>query len=376
MKIKAAILYESLRPRPYGQSRPLVIEEIDLSGPLHGEVLVKIQAAGLCHSDLSVIDGNRPRPLPMALGHEAAGVVVECGPGVQDLRPGDRVVFSFVPTCGHCLPCMTGRPALCEPGAAANTQGVLLEGGSRLRNKDLRTINHHLGVSAFAEYAVVSRHSVVKVPSTIPYAIAALFGCAVMTGVGAVINTAQVRMGERVLIAGLGGVGLAALLGALSAGAAQVIAADIQPEKRALALQLGATMAIDPAQPDAVEQVKAVTQGGADKAIELAGVVPALAFSFAATRRGGTTVTAGLPAADQKLPVSAALLVGEERTLKGSYLGSCIPARDIPAFIALYEAGRLPVDALLSHRLGLEQINEGFDNLASGAAIRQVIVFE
>jgi Zn-dependent alcohol dehydrogenase len=376
MKIKAAILYETGKPRPYDQSNPLVIEEVNLSTPLQHEVLVKIRAAGLCHSDLSVIDGNRARPLPMAIGHEAAGEVVECGAGVHDLQPGDHVVFSFVPTCGHCMPCMTGRPALCEPGAAANAKGVLLQGGSRLQRKDLRTINHHLGVSAFAEYAIVSRHSIVKITKDLPYEIAALFGCAVMTGVGAVVNTARVRMGDSVLVAGLGGVGLAALLGALAAGATLVIAADINPQKRALALRLGATMAIDPAEKDAVEKVKAATHGGVEVAVELAGVMAALEFSFAVTRRGGTTVTAGLPHPDKRLPLSPALLVGEERTLKGSYLGSCIPARDIPAFIALYQSGRLPVDALLSGTLSLEQVNEGFEKLASGQANRQIIVFE
>lgn len=364
MKIKAAILYE--------QRKPLVVEDIELAPPQHGEVLVKIGAAGLCHSDLSVIDGARPRPLPMALGHEAAGEVVECGTGVSDLRPGDRVAFSFVPTCGHCIPCSTGRPALCEPGAAANTKGTLLNGGMRLQ---AGSIYHHLGVSAFAEYAVVSRHSLVKIPATLPYNIAALFGCAVMTGVGAVTNTAAVRMGQSVLITGLGGVGFAALLGAVAAGAGQIIAADINPEKRKLALELGASAVVDPGAPGALEELKTLTHGGVDVAVEFAGVIAALEFSFAATRRGGTTVTAGLPHPDKRMSLSPVVLVGEERTLKGSYLGSCIPSRDIPAYIALYQAGRLPVDALLSHTLRLDQINDGFERLANGTAIRQVVVF-
>jgi Zn-dependent alcohol dehydrogenase len=364
MKIKAAILYQ--------QREPLAISDIDLAPPQHGEVLVKIGAAGLCHSDLSVIDGSRPRPLPMALGHEAAGEVVECGAGVTDLTPGDHVAFSFVPTCGHCIPCSTGRPALCEPGAAANAKGTLLHGGIRLEKG---SIFHHLGVSAFAEYAVVSRHSLVKIPKELPYNIAALFGCAVMTGVGAVINTAALRMGQRILITGLGGVGFAALLGAVAAGAGQIIAADINPDKRALALQLGATAVIDPAAPGTLDELKTLTHGGVDVAVEFAGVIAALEFSFAATRRGGTTVTAGLPHPDKRMSLSPVVLVGEERTLKGSYLGSCIPSRDIPAFIALYQAGRLPVDALLSHTLTLEQINDGFERLANGSAIRQVVVF-
>jgi Zn-dependent alcohol dehydrogenase len=375
VKIKAAVLYEMGKPRPYNESNPLVIEEVDLSNPLQGEVLVKIHAAGLCHSDLSVIDGNRPRPMPMVLGHEAAGEVIECGPGVNNLKPGDHVVFSFVPSCGHCMPCMTGRPALCEPGAAANAKGTLLSGGVRIKNKNLQDINHHLGVSAFAEFAVVSQHSLVKVIPELPYEIAALFGCAIMTGLGAVVNTAKLAPGQTVLIVGLGGVGFAALLGALASGAAKVIAADINPQKRELALQFGAHAVVDPSESNSIEELKAITNGGVDIAVEFAGVVQALEFAYAATRRGGTTVTAGLPHPNKRIELSPSLLVAEERTLKGSYLGSCIPSRDIPAFISLYKSGRLPVDKLLSHSLKLENINEGFERLAKGEAIRQIITF-
>lgn len=375
MKIKAAVLYEMGKARPYNESNPLRIEEVDLSAPGYGEVLVKIHAAGLCHSDLSVIDGSRTRPLPMVLGHEASGEVMECGAGVNDLKRGDHVVFSFVPMCGHCIPCITGRPVLCEPGAAANTKGTLLEGGMRLKNHHLHYLHHHLGVSAFAEYAVVSRRSLVKISASIPYDISALFGCAVLTGVGAVVNTAGLSAGQTILIVGLGGVGLAAVLGSISGGAATVIAADINPQKRAMALQLGAQHAIDPADSNAVQQVKDFTGGGVHIALEFAGVINALEFAYAATKRGGTTVTAGLPHPYKTFSLSPALLVGEERTLKGSYLGSCIPARDIPAFISLYQTGRLPVNKLLSHTIALEQINEGFERLAGGDALRQVVSF-
>lgn len=375
MKIKAAILYEMGLPRPYDESIPLKIEEIDLSSPEQGEVLVKIHAAGLCHSDLSVIDGSRARPMPMAIGHEASGEIAECGPGVKDLKPGDHVVFSFVPVCGHCIPCITGRPALCEPGAASNSRGTLLSGGIRLKNKNRRAINHHLGVSAFAEYAVVSRHSVVKIVPGLPHEIAALFGCAVMTGVGAVVNTARLSVGQTILVTGLGGVGFAALLGALAAGAGQVIVADINAEKLKLASQLGAHVAINPGDKDAVQKVKEITNGGVDVSVEFAGAIGALQFAYAVTRRGGVTVTAGLPDPDKKLEISPAMLVAEERTLKGSYLGSCIPERDIPAYISLYTSGRLPVEKLLSHKLELENINEAFEILARGEAIRQIVTF-
>jgi alcohol dehydrogenase len=375
MKIKAAVLRQMGLERPYTITSPLSIEELDLQGPQEGEILVKIHAAGLCHSDLSVIEGNRPRPLPMALGHEAAGEIVECGPGVSDLAVGDHVVLSFVPICGHCLPCTTGRPALCEPGAAANMQGVLLGGGRRLYDIQHQAVFHHLGVSGFAEYAVASRHSVVKIDKSLPLDLAALFGCAVITGVGAVVNTAQVKLGQKVLITGLGGVGFAALLGAIASGASQIIVADINPEKRQLALELGAHIAIDPATATAVDQVKDLTKGGVDVGLEFAGVVSALEFTFNATARGGKTVTAGLPHPSKRIELSPLQLVAEERTLQGSYLGSCIPARDIPAYMALYQSGRLPVDKLLTHTLKLDEINTGFDRLANGEAIRQVVTF-
>lgn len=375
MKIRAAILYESGKPRPYDVSHPLVIEEVYLDKPGDGEVLVKIKAAGLCHSDLSVIDGNRPRPLPMVMGHEASGEVVECGPGVEDVSPGDHVIFSFVPACGHCVPCATGRPALCEPGAAANTNGTLLGGRKLLKSKSLKELNHHLGVSAFAEYAVVARRSVVKIEENIPFEISALFGCAVLTGMGAVVNTAKLTAGQTIMIAGLGGVGLAAMLAALSAGAAMVVAADTNPDKRATALAWGAHYAIDPTEENAIEKLKDITRGGVDIAVEFAGVIAALEFAWKVTKRGGVTVTAGLPHRDAAFCLSPTLLVGEERTLKGSYLGSCIPARDIPAFIRLYQNGRFPVDKLLSHVFQLEDINAALERLAAGSAIRQVMQF-
>lgn len=375
MKIKAAVLHEMGRPRPYYESNPLQIEQVDLNGPGVDEVLVKIHAAGLCHSDLSVINGSRPRILPMVIGHEASGEVIECGIGVSDLKHGDHVVFSFVPMCGHCIPCMTGRPALCEPGAAANTKGVLLNGTIHLRDSNHHDLHHHLGVSAFAEYVVVSRQSLVKINENVPFEIAALFGCAILTGVGAVVNTAKLSAGQTILVVGLGGVGLAAVLGALSAGAATVIAADINPQKRSIALQMGAQYVIDPAEPTSVQQVKDLTGGGVDIAVEFAGVINALEFAYSSTKRGGTTVTAGLPHPSKTFSLSPTVLVGEERTLKGSYLGSCIPSRDIPAYIALYESGRLPVNKLLSETIALEQINEGFERLASGNTIRQIISF-
>ncbi|TXC71074.1 zinc-binding dehydrogenase [Sphingomonas ginsenosidivorax] len=374
MKIEAAVLRTRGASLPYAESRPLRIETLDLDPPGKGEVLVRIAAAGLCHSDLSVINGDRPRPLPMALGHEAAGVVEALGADVTDLAVGDHVVMIFMPSCGHCLPCAEGRPALCAPGAAANGAGTLLGDGVRMHDDD-GSVHHHLGVSAFASHAVVSRRSLVKVDPDLPLHEAALFGCAVLTGVGAVVNTAGVKAGQTVAVIGLGGVGLAAVLGAIAAGAAQVVAVDLADDKLALATELGAT-AVVKAGADAVATVRALTAGGCDVVLEMAGSVRALESAVAMTRRGGTTVTAGLPPPDAALAVNVVALVADERTLKGSYIGTCVPTRDIPRYIALYRAGRLPVDRLVSGYLTLADINAGFDELHAGRAVRQVIRFD
>ena len=372
LETRAAVLSGMEAARPYADSRPLSIETVRLDPPGRDEVQVAIRAAGLCHSDLSVINGDRPRPLPMALGHEAAGVVEAVGPGVDDLKIGDHVVMVFMPSCGHCDPCAGGRPALCEPGAVANGKGELLGGGRRLFREG-EALNHHLGCSAFAERAVVSRRSLVRIDPDLPFEIAALFGCAVLTGVGAVVNTAGVKAGQGVAVVGLGGVGLASVLGALASGAAPVVAVDLSEDKLALARTLGPVRTVNAADPDAIEQVRALTNGGADFAFEMAGSVRALEAAWKMTRRGGTTVTAGLPPPDAALAVNVVSLVGEERTLKGSYIGTCVPSRDIPRYVALYRDGRLPVDRLLSGTIDLQDINAGFDRLAAGEVVRLVV---
>ncbi|WP_200939823.1 zinc-dependent alcohol dehydrogenase family protein [Brevundimonas sp. Root1279] len=374
MQTTAAVLRAMGAARPYADSRPLAIEVVTLDAPGAGEVRVAIKAAGLCHSDLSVINGDRPRPMPMALGHEAAGVVEAVGPGVDDLVPGDHVVMVFMPSCGHCDPCAGGRPALCEPGAAANGKGELLGGGRRIHDEQ-GDLNHHLGCSAFAAHAVVSRRSLVKVDRDLPFEHAALFGCAVLTGVGAVVNTAQVRAGQSVAVVGLGGVGLSSVLGALAAGASPVVAVDLSEDKLALARSLGAVQTVNAADPDAVDQVRALTGGGADYVFEMAGSVRALESAWKMTRRGGTTVTAGLPPPEAALAVNVVSLVAEERTLKGSYIGTCVPSRDIPRYVALFRQGRLPVDRLLTGTIALDDINAAFDDLHEGNAVRTVVTF-
>jgi alcohol dehydrogenase len=330
MKIKVAVLHHMGSPRPYAESRPIHIEEVDLDPPQEGEVLVRVAAAGVCHSDLSVVDGARPRPLPMVLGHEGSGVVEEVGPGVDNLAKGDHVVFVFVPSCGKCGPCLAGRPALCEPGFEANSAGAMLGGGHRLHSGG-SPLFHQVGVSCFAEYAVSARCSLIKVTSDLPLEEAALFSCAVITGVGAVVNTGQVPAGVDV--------------------------------------------AFDANDDDVVDKVREATDGGVDFAFECVGKVETMELAYKITRRGGTTISSGLSHPDTDFRIQHVNLVAEERTIKGSYLGSCVPHRDIPNYIELYRSGRLPVDQLISERIELEDINEAFDRLADGHTVRQIITF-
>ncbi|MEI7890181.1 MAG: zinc-binding dehydrogenase [Actinomycetes bacterium] len=354
-------------------SRPVEIRDLTLAAPGPAELRIRVRAAGICHSDLSVVNGSRPRPVPMVLGHEAAGEVLEVGSEPSDFQVGDRVVLAFVPSCGQCGPCLAGRPALCEPGAAANAAGTLLSGERRWTDRDGSQPHHHLGVSAFAQETVVSEHSAVKIPDKLPFEVAAVFGCAALTGAGAAINAAQVQPGESVAIFGLGGVGLAALLGAKLAGAGQIVAIDPVDSKRALAESLGAHATLS-GRGDTVGELKSLTAGGPAKVIETAGSARVLETAYLATGRGGTTVTVGLPDPSEVLKFPAVSLVTEERTLKGSYLGSANPREMLPRLFDDWSQGNFPLERLISHRLTLDEINEGFDRLAAGTAVRQIIV--
>ncbi|WP_310498981.1 alcohol dehydrogenase catalytic domain-containing protein [Sandarakinorhabdus sp.] len=364
----AAVLDSMGSARPYADSKPLRLATLDLVPPGPGELLVRIEAAGLCHSDLSVVNADRPRPMPMALGHEACATVLATGPGCR-LAVGDRVVMAFLPACGHCTPCRSGTSWLCANGAAANGKGELLGGGGRLSECG-HAVHHHLGLSAFADMAVIDERSAVKIDDDIPAEIAALFGCAVLTGMGAVCNSANVRPGESVAIWGLGGVGLAALIGAVAAGAEPVIAIDPVAAKRSLALELGARAAVHP---DDAEAAFAA-HGACAVAIESVGSGKVLAQAYRLAARGGRIVTVGLPNPADPFTIPAVSLVAEAKTIIGSYMGSAIPARDVPRYIALWRAGRLPVERLLSGIRPMSEINAALDDLASGAAIRQILI--
>lgn len=349
----------------------LTVEEVQLREPGPGEVLVDVVAACICHSDLSVLTGDRPRPVPMALGHEASGRVAAVGAGVTRFRVGQPVLMTYVPRCGHCRACAEGRPALCEPGGAANAAGQLLTGGRPFSDAAGGALNQHLGLSAFAPQTVVAQESLLALPDDVPLAEAALLGCAVMTGVGAVTNTARVEPGASVAVFGLGGVGLCAVIGARLAGAGRVIGIDPDTRTHALARELGADDTLGGGA--VVETIRELTGGGVDYAIEAAGVAAAFAQAYAATRRGGTTVVAGLADPASSVPVHPADLVATERTVRGSYMGSTVPERDVPRYVELVRAGRLPLDKLIGERLTLDQIPDGFRRLHDGVVGRQLV---
>lgn len=365
--IRGAVLEAIGADRPYQDTRPIRVDELELEGPGQGEILVRIEAAGVCHSDLSVVNGNRPRPVPMLLGHEAAGIVEELGVGVTDLTLGQRVVMTFLPRCGECAGCRSNGKTPCEQGSAANAEGTLLGGGRRL-SRDGEPVQHHLGVSAFATHAVVSRRSVVPVGSDVPAHIAALLGCALLTGGGAILNVAKPGPSSRVAIVGLGGVGMAALITAKATGVEYVVGIDTLPAKLESAMNLGAS--------DAMTSAAALESGEKfDAVIEAAGHPRALEAAIALTKPGGITVTVGLPAPGQPASIDPLALTAEARTIVGSYLGSAVPEHDIPIYEELWRSGQLAVEGLVSDTIPLEEINRAMDTLDGGLALRQIITF-
>lgn len=371
MKIRGAVLTTSDAQAPYARSRPLEIRDLELDPPQEGEVLLRMTAAGVCHSDLSVVDGNRPRPVPMLLGHEGAGIVEEVGDGVTGLEPGDHVVTVFLPRCEECENCRTNGKLPCSRGSESNNAGYLPGGGAQVRLHDPQDgdVFHHLGVSAFATHAVVNQASVVKVGPDLPPEAAAPLGCAVLTGGGAVLNAGDPQDGDSIMVVGLGGVGIAALMTAIGLKKGKVIGVDAKPDKLDRARDLGADEVFTP------EEVG--DQGiKADLVIEAAGHPRAFETAFTATAPGGRTVTVGLPHPEAESTIHPLLLTSEARTVVGSYLGSAVPSRDIPKYEDLWRKGELEVNELISDRMGLEEINEAMDALAAGKAVRQIILFD
>jgi S-(hydroxymethyl)glutathione dehydrogenase/alcohol dehydrogenase len=360
--MKAAVLHEV--------GAPLVVEEIDIEPPRAGEVLVRLGASGVCRSDWHLARGVHATPLPVVLGHEGAGIVEAIGQGVTEVRPGDHVVLSWLPYCGRCRFCRDDRPVLCAD-LAWSEAGTMRDGTTRLRHGGGRV--HHSTASTFAEKTVVPAQTAIPIDPSVPAAQAALVGCAVLTGFGAVRNTARVRAGRSVAVIGCGGVGLSIVQAAALAGAAPIVAVDAAPAKRALARDLGATEAV--AAGDGEGAVRRALGGGADYVFEAVGEPETIALALRLVGRGGTAVLVGLAPPAARTPIDPLSLVFEERTVTGCLYGSCVPPRDIPAVLDLARAGRLRLDRLVGATCGLEGINDAFERLARGDTARTVVLF-
>ena len=366
MNFKATVLHET--------GAPLTVEDVKISGLKPGDVLVRVYASGLCHTDLEVIEGSLPYPLPITLGHEGAGVVESVGPGVERVAVGDHVECSWNPNCGHCYYCDRDQPILCEPFSANQPLGRLPDGGGRLSLADGGALHHFSVVSSHAQYCVVPESGAIVVPEEIPFDRACLIGCGVMTGVGAALNVAQVQPGESVLVIGCGAVGLNAIQGAVLGGAEQILACDIEASKRSMGQVFGATEVFSP--DEAAERTMAATGGrGADHVIEAAGIVQTLQPSLDLVRSGGNVVLLGKTNSNATLHVRWGSLMGEKRIVRSSY-GNARPRRDFPMLARLYLAGRLNLDDLISRRLELDEINEGFDSMRIGDGVRSVVMMQ
>jgi S-(hydroxymethyl)glutathione dehydrogenase/alcohol dehydrogenase len=366
-KMKAAVLYEP---------KKLIVEEVELEGPRFGEVLVKLTASGVCHSDLSRVTGSRPLPMPIVLGHEGAGVVQEVGEGVRTLKPGDHVILSWIAPCGKCLYCVSGRPNLCVTAVANGAKGVMPDGTTRLRKGDLE-IHHMYGASTFGEFSVVAESGAIKIPDSVNLKSAAIIGCAVVTGVGSVINTAKVVPGSATAVFGAGGVGLNVIQGCALVNASDIIAVDIVPEKLESAKKFGATHTINANEVDVLEALKDFTGGdGVDYAFDAVGSPPTALQAFEATRKAGTVVIIGMFPPGVQVSVPGVSIPFGEKILTGSFYGSCVMSRDFPKMARLYEDGKIKLDEMITHRFPIEEINEAFEVLESGKALRPLIDYK
>ena len=366
MRIRAAVLEHT--------GGPLEVGELELAPPGPGEVLVRLHASGVCHSDFNAIDGTAETRCPAVLGHEGAGVVEAVGPGVTRVGAGDHVALSWAPSCGECAECRRNLPQLCSTAWPAMGTGGLMDGTTRL-SRDGEPVYHYSFLSTFAEACVVPERSCVPIPREVPFEIAGLVGCAVTTGVGAVWRTAGVRPGDRVAVIGCGGVGLSAVMAAVAVGAEPVVAVDAAPSKLDVAREFGATGGVlwaGSAEATA-EAVREASGGGVDYAIEATGRPEAMLAAFLSTRARGAAVLIGIPREDAVLPLPAITIPRMERRVLGSIYGSSWPERDFPQTLQLYLAGRLPLDRLVSHRLPLDEVGRAFELMRSGEALRVVL---
>ncbi len=366
MKIKAALLNEP--------NTPFEIATLDLEPPKAGEVLVKIKAVGVCHSDWHLATGDTQHPMPAVVGHEGAGIVESVGEGVTDVQPGDPVSLNWAPYCGDCFYCKLDRPNLCDTYVESIWAGTMMDGTPRL-SKDGKPIYHYCALACFAEYVVVSEKSCIKLDERVPFPVAALIGCAVTTGVGSVLNTAQVKAGSSVAVFGVGGVGLSTIMGAKLAETNRIIAIDRVESKIEMAKQFGATDGIV-SDSTMIEQIQSLTDGrGVDYAFDTTGVTQVQEQCLDTVRPGGVVVFSGLSPMGSNTNLPGAVLTRQEKTVMGSYYGTSNTARDFPLYANWYLEGKLPLGQLISKTYSLNQINEAYEDMLSGKLARGVVVF-
>ena len=373
MKARAALLYKQGFSFPFTESKPFEVETIDVEGPGEGEVLVEVKAAGLCHTDLSTAMGLGERQFPYVGGHEGAGIVRDVGPGISHLKSGDHVVMSVAPGCGHCCQCKDERQVLCDSVELARARGTLANGRRRL-SKSGKPVFHYSGISSFCEFAVCIASSLIKIDEQVPLDIAAVFGCAVVTGAGAVLNSAKVRASQNVAVIGLGGIGMNAVMAARIAGAETIIGIDINERKFSLAKELGCTHTYTPKNIQITQSILDMTSGGLDFVFEASGSPESVRFAGEITKRGGEIICIGLGSPINRYEYNHNSLVSGEKVLRGSVVGSGNAQRDIRKYIELYKAGKMPVDRLKSLSLPLGDLNVALDKLHNGGVLRQIIL--
>jgi S-(hydroxymethyl)glutathione dehydrogenase / alcohol dehydrogenase len=366
--IRAAVLREI--------GRPLEIEELEIAEPGAGEVMVRLAASGTCHSDLHIINGEWAETRrPIVLGHEGAGVVEAVGAGVERVEVGDRVALSWLPSCGHCRQCIAGRPQLCEVALETVHENLMPDGTSRLRSGD-EAVSSMLTVGSLGEYTVVPENGAIRIDDSVPLDVAAVVGCAVATGVGAVLNTARLEAGKSVAVVGCGGVGISVVQGCMAMAAEPLIAIDTSAEKLALARKLGATHTVDASSVDAVEAVREITGGGVDYAFEAIGLRKTIEQAIAMLGTAGSVVLVGMPPDGTTAEIDPMTITSFEQRILGCIYGSCNPPVDFPRILGLHRRGRLDLDSIISRRIPLEQVNEAFTAMAAGEGVRTVVVYE